>query len=60
MTEKIRVLMSKPGIDGHWRGIVTVSRGLRDAGMEVIYGGFQSVEEIVETALQEDVHVIGV
>ncbi len=59
MLEKIRVLMTKPGIDGHWRGIVTVSRGLRDAGMEVIFGGFQTVEEIVETSLQEDVHVIG-
>ncbi|MHC1591056.1 MAG: cobalamin B12-binding domain-containing protein [Candidatus Helarchaeales archaeon] len=57
--EKIRVLMSKPGIDGHWRGIVVVSRGLRDAGMEVIFGGFQTVEEIVETAIQEDVHMIG-
>jgi len=51
--------MSKPGIDGHWRGIVVVSRGLRDAGMEVIFGGFQTVEEIVETAIQEDVHMIG-
>jgi len=51
--------MSKPGIDGHWRGIVIVSRGLRDNGMEVIFGGFQTVEEIVETALQEDVDVIG-
>ena len=59
LAEKIRVLMSKPGIDGHWRGIVIVSRGLRDNGMEVIFGGFQTVEEIVETALQEDVDVIG-
>ena len=56
---KIRVLMSKPGVDGHWRGIVTVSRGLRDAGMEVIFGGFQSIEQIVETAIEEDVDVIG-
>jgi methylmalonyl-CoA mutase C-terminal domain/subunit len=55
----IRVLMSKPGIDGHWRGISVVSRGLRDAGFEVIFGGFQTVEEIVETAIQEDVDVIG-
>lgn len=60
MTErKIKVLMSKPGTDGHWRGIVTISRGLRDAGMEVIFGGFQSVEEIVESAIQEDIDVIG-
>jgi methylmalonyl-CoA mutase C-terminal domain/subunit len=56
---KIKVLMSKPGTDGHWRGIVTISRGLRDAGMEVIFGGFQSVDEIVESAIQEDIDVIG-
>jgi len=56
---KIRVLMSKPGTDGHWRGIVTISRGLRDAGMEVIFGGFQSVDDIVESAIQEDIDVIG-
>ena len=59
MTRPIRVLMAKPGVDGHWRGIVVVSRGLRDAGMEVIFGGFQSVDEIVESAIQEDVDVIG-
>ena len=59
MDRPIRVLMSKPGADGHWRGIVTVSRGLRDAGMEVIFGGFQTTEEIVETAIQEDVDMIG-
>ncbi len=51
--------MSKPGIDGHWRGIVVVSRGLRDAGMEVIFGGFQNADQIVETAIQEDVDMIG-
>jgi methylmalonyl-CoA mutase C-terminal domain/subunit len=59
MTSPIRVLMSKPGIDGHWRGIVVVSRGLRDAGMEVIFGGFQTIEQIVETAIEEDVDMIG-
>ena len=59
MSVPIRVLMSKPGIDGHWRGIVVVSRGLRDAGMEVIFGGFQTIEEILETAVQEDVDMIG-
>jgi methylmalonyl-CoA mutase C-terminal domain/subunit len=59
MAGPIRVLMSKPGIDGHWRGIVVVSRGLRDAGMEVIFGGFQTCEQIVETAIQEDVDMIG-
>lgn len=59
MPGPIRVLMSKPGIDGHWRGIVVVSRGLRDAGMEVIFGGFQNADQIVETAIQEDVDMIG-
>ncbi len=59
MVGPIRVLMSKPGIDGHWRGIVVVSRGLRDAGMEVIFGGFQTIEQIVETAIEEDVDMIG-
>jgi methylmalonyl-CoA mutase C-terminal domain/subunit len=59
MAGPIRVLMSKPGIDGHWRGIVVVSRGLRDAGMEVIFGGFQTSEQIVETAIEEDVDMIG-
>ncbi|MHA1798098.1 MAG: cobalamin B12-binding domain-containing protein, partial [Candidatus Helarchaeota archaeon] len=56
---KIRVLMSKPGIDGHWRGGIVVSRALRDAGMELIFGGFQNAQQIVETAIQEDVDVIG-
>jgi len=56
---QIRVLMSKPGIDGHWRGGIVVSRALRDAGMELIFGGFQNVEQIVESAIQEDVDVIG-
>ena len=57
--EKIRVLMSKPGIDGHWRGGIVVSRALRDAGMELIFGGFQNIEQCVESAIQEDVDVIG-
>lgn len=51
--------MSKPGIDGHWRGGIVVSRALRDAGMELIFGGFQNIEQIVESAVQEDVDVIG-
>lgn len=55
----IRVLITKPGIDGHWRGSVVVARALRDAGMEVIFGGNQSVDQIVETAINEDVDVIG-
>ena len=57
--KKIRVLMSKPGIDGHWRGGIVVSRALRDAGMELIFGGFQNVNQIVEAAIQEDVDVLG-
>ena len=56
---KIRVLMSKPGIDGHWRGGIVVSRALRDAGMELIFGGFQNVNQIVEAAIQEDIDVLG-
>jgi methylmalonyl-CoA mutase C-terminal domain/subunit len=57
--KKIRVLMSKPGIDGHWRGGIVVSRAIRDAGMELIFGGFQNVQQIVEAAIQEDVDVLG-
>lgn len=61
MTRKIRVLLAKPGLDGHDRGIKVVARALRDAGMEVIYTGLhKSSEQIVEAALQEDVDVIGV
>lgn len=57
---KIRVLIAKPGLDGHDRGAKVVARALRDAGMEVIYTGIrQTPEMIVETALQEDVDVIG-
>ncbi len=61
MTErKIRVLIAKPGLDGHDRGAKVVARALRDAGMEVIYTGLrQTPEMIVEAALQEDVDVIG-
>ncbi len=61
MTErKIRVLVAKPGLDGHDRGAKVVSRALRDAGMEVIYTGLrQTPEMIAEAALQEDVDVVG-
>ncbi|MFX0014698.1 MAG: cobalamin B12-binding domain-containing protein [Promethearchaeota archaeon] len=60
MTRKIRVLLAKPGLDGHDRGVKVVARALRDAGMEVIYTGLhKSPEEIVEAALQEDVDVVG-
>ena len=56
----IRVLVAKPGLDGHDRGAKVIARSLRDAGMEVIYTGIrQTPEMIVETALQEDVDVIG-
>ena len=57
---KIRVLIAKPGLDSHDRGAKILARALRDAGMEVIYTGLkQTPEQIVETALQEDVDVIG-
>lgn len=57
---KIRVLIGKPGLDGHDRGAKVVARALRDAGMEVVYTGLhRSPEEIVETAIQEDVDAIG-
>ena len=60
MTKKIRVLVAKPGLDGHDRGAKVVARALRDAGMEVIYTGLhQTPEQIVETAMQEDVDHIG-
>lgn len=56
---KIRVLVAKPGLDSHDRGAKVVARAFRDAGMEVIYTGLrQTPEQIVETALQEDVNVI--
>ena len=58
--QKLRVLVAKPGLDGHDRGAKVVARALRDAGMEVIYTGIrQTPEMIAEAALQEDVDVIG-
>ena len=58
---KIRVLVAKPGLDGHDRGAKVVARALRDAGMEVIYTGLrQTPEMIAESALQEDVDVVGI
>ena len=60
MDRKIKVLVAKPGLDGHDRGAKVVSRALRDAGMEVIYTGIrQTPEQIVATAVQEDVDSIG-
>ena len=57
---KIRVLIAKPGLDGHDRGVKVVARGLRDAGMEVIYLGLRlTPEQIAEAAIQEDVNVVG-
>ena len=59
MAEKIRVLVAKPGLDGHDRGAKVVARALRDAGFEVVYTGLrQTPEEIAEAALQEDVNVV--
>ncbi len=61
MAEKnIRVLIAKPGLDGHDRGAKVIARALRDAGMEVIYTGIrQTPEMIIQTALQEDVDILG-
>jgi methylmalonyl-CoA mutase C-terminal domain/subunit len=60
MVKKIRVLVAKPGLDGHDRGAKIVARALRDAGMEVIYTGLhQTAEMIVDSAIQEDVDVVG-
>ena len=58
--KKIRVVVAKPGLDGHDRGAKIIARALRDAGMEVIYTGLhQTPEQIVETALQEDADAVG-
>jgi methylmalonyl-CoA mutase, C-terminal domain len=58
--QKIRVLLAKPGLDGHDRGVKVIARALRDAGMEVIYTGLrQTPEQIASAALQEDVDIVG-
>ena len=60
MARKIRVVIAKPGLDGHDRGAKIIARALRDAGMEVIYTGLhQTPEQIVETAIQEDADAVG-
>jgi methylmalonyl-CoA mutase, C-terminal domain len=60
MGKKIRILVAKPGLDGHDRGAKIISLALRDAGMEVLYSGLhQSIDQIVSTAVQESVDVIG-
>ena len=57
---KIRVLIAKPGLDGHDRGVKVIAQGLRDAGMEVIYLGLRlTPEQIIEAAIQEDVDAVG-
>ena len=61
MERKIRVLVAKPGLDGHDRGAKVIAAALRDAGMEVIYTGLhQTPEQVVEAAIQEDVDVLGI
>ncbi len=61
MAAKIRVVIAKPGLDGHDRGAKIIARALRDAGMEVIYTGLhQTPEQIVETAIQEDADAVGI
>jgi methylmalonyl-CoA mutase C-terminal domain/subunit len=60
MSSRIRVVVAKPGLDGHDRGAKVVARALRDAGMEVIYTGLhQTPEQIAETAIQEDADAVG-
>jgi methylmalonyl-CoA mutase C-terminal domain/subunit len=61
METRIRVVIAKPGLDGHDRGAKVIARALRDAGMEVIYTGLhQTPEQIVETAIQEDADAVGI
>ena len=61
MEKKVRVLLAKPGLDGHDRGVKVIAAALRDAGMEVIYTGLrQTPQMIVDAAIQEDVDAIGV
>jgi len=61
VAQKIRVVIAKPGLDGHDRGAKIIARALRDAGMEVIYTGLhQTPEQIVETAVQEDADAVGI
>jgi methylmalonyl-CoA mutase C-terminal domain/subunit len=60
MQRKVRILMAKPGLDGHDRGVKVVARALRDAGFEVVYTGLhQTPEQIVNAAIQEDVDAVG-
>ncbi|HEU5007351.1 MAG TPA: cobalamin B12-binding domain-containing protein [Jatrophihabitantaceae bacterium] len=60
MAERIRIVIAKPGLDGHDRGAKVIARALRDAGMEVVYTGLhQTPEQIVQTAIQEDADAVG-
>ena len=60
MDRKLRIMIAKPGLDGHDRGAKIIARALRDAGMEVIYTGLhQTPEQIAETVIQEDAHAVG-
>lgn len=57
--KRVKILMAKPGLEGHWRGMIAVSSAFRDAGFEVVYGGNILPPEIAATALQEDVDIVG-
>ena len=57
--KNVKILMAKPGLEGHWRGMIAVSSAFRDAGFEVVYGGNMRPPEIAETAVQEDVDIVG-
>ena len=57
--KRLRVLLAKPNLDGHWTGVAVVATALRDAGMEVVYGGMMGAEQILRTAIQEDVDLVG-
>jgi methylmalonyl-CoA mutase C-terminal domain/subunit len=60
VSERIRIVIAKPGLDGHDRGVKVIARALRDAGMEVVYTGLhQTPEQIVQTVLQEDADAVG-
>ena len=57
--DKVKILMAKPGLEGHWRGMMVVSNAFRNAGLEVIYGANMLPPEIATTAVQEDVDIVG-
>jgi len=59
MKKNVKILMARPGLDGHWRGLIAVSSAFRDAGFEVVYGGSMRPAAIAATAAQEDVDIVG-